>query len=95
MHGQITRKRETRAHSWSPALPHQQSTQLHAFLQWESKSRVVAACRSHALYAPITSPLKVGVPALLARLTYGHDARNIPGFRICRRDVRTLFQVTA
>lgn len=62
---------------------------------WESKSRVVATCRSHALYASIISPLQVGVPALLARLTYGHDALNIPGFRICRRDVRTLFQVTA
>lgn len=68
-YGQITRNRETLEYSWSPALPHQQSAQLHAFLRVEiQEPRRGATFRSHALYAPIFSQLKVGVPALLARM---------------------------
>src|SRR5262249_17411198 len=95
-YGQITRNREILEYSWSPALLHQQSAQLHAFLRVEiQEPRCGATFRSHALYAPIFSQLKVSVPALLTRMKQRHDAVGTPGFRVCRRDVGTLFQVTA
>ena len=44
---------------------------------------------------PIFSQLKVNVPALLARMKQGHDVVRTPGFRVRRRNVGPLFQVTA
>ena len=95
-YGQITRNRETLEYSWSPALLHQQSAQLHTLLRVEiQEPRCGATFPSHALYAPIFSELKVGVPTLLARMKQSHDAVGTPGFRVCRRDVGALFQITA
>jgi hypothetical protein len=55
-YGQITRNRETLEYSWSPALLHQQSAQLHTFLRIEiQEPRCGATFPSHALYAPIFS----------------------------------------
>jgi hypothetical protein len=83
-------------HSWSPALSHQQSAQLHAFLCVEiQQSCCRATFRSHPLYAPIFSQLKMGMPALLARMKQGHNAVGTPGFRVCGSDVGPFFQVTA
>src|SRR5438105_6359870 len=74
-YGQITRNREILEYSWSPALLHQQSAQLHAFLRVEiQEPRCGATFRSHALYAPIFSQLEVSVPALLTRMKQSHDA---------------------
>jgi len=66
------------------------------FLRVEiQESRGGSTFRSHPLYAPIFSQLKVYVPALLARMKQGHDEVCTPGFRVCRRNVGPLFQVTA
>ena len=55
-YGQITRNRETLEYSWSPALLHQQSAQLHTFLRVEiQEPRCGATFPSHALYASIFS----------------------------------------
>jgi hypothetical protein len=39
--------------------------------------------------------MKVGLPALLARMKQGHDAVHTPRFRVRRCDIGTLFQVAA
>src|SRR5262249_46219806 len=94
--GQIIRNRKPLDHSWFPALSHQQSAQLHAFLRVEiQKSCCGATFWSDPLDAPIFLQLKVGVPALLARMTQRHDVVGAPGCRIRGCNVRTFFQVTA
>lgn len=83
-YGQITRNRKPLEYSWSPALSHQQSSQLHTFLRVEIQgSRCGATYRSHSLYAPIFLQLKVGVPTLLARMKQRHNAVGMPSFRVC------------
>ena len=72
------------------------SAQLHTLIRVEiQEPRCGATFPSHALYVPIFSELKVGVPTLLARMKQRHDAVGTPGFGVCRRDVGALFEVTA
>ena len=79
-----------------PTLPHQQPSQLHPFLSVEvQQSPRGSAFRRQSLYATVFSEMKVLLPPLLPGMKEGDDAVLALVFRVRRRDVGTLLEVTA